>query len=622
MPSSLSTLGTLITLFSAFATSIPLVPRFVSPDEILAEYDYVVIGGGTSGLAVANRLSEDSSKTVLVIESGPMDDGSDSFKIPYLGRGYLNFGTKYDWNVTTVPTESLGNRTIIMPQARVLGGTSSINGMQFARGAASDYDAWEELGNEGWNFKSLDKYFKKSENFTAPSEKLAEEFGITYDKSAHGYTGYIHSSFPRFLWPLLKNWIGSLKSLGHTVSQDPASGGALQLFWSPNSLNPDMQTRSFAREYYDGAQDRANFHVLVDTTVTKLVTSRGDKVKVDAVEFSRSAGTSEKRVKVKKEAVLAAGSIFSPQILQVSGIGPASLLKSLGIEVVVDLPGVGANLQGHVYIPVIYQMANVSLAAANLTTNATFYNEMYELYKAKQDGPFTNGGPNVVAMLPLSDITPDSPETFQTPSESLSHLEPSISKGYQSQLKILLNRLRTKHMAATELLWLSEGGIIISTMHPLSRGSIKTTSPALLSKIPAISTNYLSHPLDTKIAIETLKYTRKITATAEMQELGLVEVLPGASANTNEQIEKAIKDGSGWMYHMVGTCAMMPRDLGGVVDVELRVYGTRNLRVVDASVQPLIPAAHVQATVYAIAEKAADMIKAGSLWREYYNSMP
>ncbi|KAG0643981.1 hypothetical protein HOY80DRAFT_1013795 [Tuber brumale] len=618
MASTFGTLCALIALFPAIVTPIPLVPRFISENQILAAYDYVVIGGGTSGLAVANRLSEDSSKTVLVIESGPMDDGSDDFKIPYLGRGYKNFGTRYDWNITSVPTASLGNRTIIMPQARVLGGTSSINGMMFSKGAASDYDAWEELGNEGWNLKSLEKYFQKSENFTAPSEKLVQEFGITYDKSAHGSTGFIHSSFPKFLWPQLKNWIAAMKSLGHSVSQDPANGGALQLFWSPFSLNPDTQTRSFSREYFDGAQDRPNLHVLLETTVTKLLTFGDERIRVNAVEFSSSAGAPKKCVKVKREAILAAGSIFSPQILQVSGIGPASLLKSLGIKVVVDLPGVGANLQGHVYIPTIYQMTNVSLSAASLTTNATFYNEMYELYKTKRDGPFTNAaGSNMIAMLPLSDITSDDFHgLLETPNEAFSYQDTSISKGYKAQLKILLRHLTTPKMAATEMFWLSEGGIILSVMHPLSRGTVTTTSSSLLASIPAINTGHLTHPLDTKIFIETLRYTRKIIATHEMRELGLVEVVPGAGANTDEQLEKAVRDGSSSMYHMTGTCSMMKRELGGVVDKELRVYGVKNLRVVDASVQPLIPAAHVQSTIYAVAEKAADLIKAGSLWRE------
>ncbi|CUS14907.1 unnamed protein product [Tuber aestivum] len=612
MASTLGALCTLVALFPAIVTSIPLVPRFVSGNGILDAYDYVIIGGGTSGLTVANRLSEDSSKTVLVIESGPMDDGSESFRVPYLGRGYLNFGTKFDWNISSVPSQSLGGRSIIMPSARVLGGTSSINGMQFAKGAVSDYDAWEELGNEGWNFESLAKYFRKSENFTAPSEKLVKEFGVTYDKSAHGFTGFIHSSFPRFLWPQLKNWVGAMKSLGHSVSQDPANGGALQLFWSPLSLNPDTQTRSFSREYYDGAQDRPNLHVLLDSTVTKLLTSGDERVRVDAVEFLSSAGAQNGCVKVKKEAILAAGSIFSPQILQVSGIGPASLLKSLGIKVVVDLPGVGANLQGHVYNVIFYQMANASLAATNLTTNPTFYNEMHELYKTKQDGPFTNNGANMIAMLPLSDITSDNLQNlFEVPSKNLSHQDTSLSKGYQAQLKILHHRLTTPNMAATEVVWLNEGAMIFSVMHPLSRGTVTTTSSSLLAGIPAVDTGHLAHPMDTRIFVETLKYTRKIAATDEMQKLGLIEVTPGAGVNTDEQLEKAVRDMSNQMYHMTSTCAMMKRDLGGVVNKDLKVYGVRNLRVVDASVQPLIPAAHVQSTVYAVAEKAADLIKAG-----------
>jgi len=190
-------------------------------------------------------------------------------------------------------------------------------------------------------------------------------------------------------------------------------------------------------------------------------------------------------------------------------------------------------------------------------------------------------------------------------------------------------------MAGVELVWFNEGGMIYSVMHPLSRGTITATSSSLLAGIPAVNTKYLSHPLDTRISIEAFKYTRKIVATDEMRELGLEEMSPGPGVSSDEQIERAMREGPTYMYHMTGTCSMMKRELGGVVDGELRVHGVRNLRVVDASVQPLIPAAHVQSTVYAVAEKvsffcpcwvewrvltwlsqAADLIKAGSAWRE------
>ena len=274
-------------------------------------------------------------------------------------------------------------------------------------------------------------------------------------------------------------------------------------------------------------------------------------------------------------------------------------------------------------------MTNVSLSAANLTTNATFYNEMYELYKTKRDGkrpttfeqrlpnlittihksgPFTNEGSNIIAMLPLSDIGLDNFQNLTgAPSEPFPHPDTSISKGYQAQLKILLRHLATPNMAGVELSWINEvGGIIFAVMHPLSRGSVTANSSSLLTNsVPTVNTRYLTHPLDTRISIETFKYNRKIAATGEMQEMGAVEVSPGPGVNTDEQFEGAIRDGPNYMYHMTGTCSMMKKELGGVVDTELRVYGVQNLRVVDASVQPLIPAAHLQTTVYAVAERVS-----------------
>lgn len=270
---------------------------------------------------------------------------------------YLQF------NLTSTPQPTLKNRTYEIPVASAVGGGTVINGIFFDRAAAADYDAWEFLGASGWNFKNLLPYFRKSENFTPPSEGHAREFEIEWDEGVHGRGGPIESSFPQYQFPSIKNFFRGWKSLGVRVPKDAAGGDKEGVFWCPSTLDPRDETRSYARSgHYDRiVSRRGNYHLLAETAVSKIVFDEGKKAM--GVEYITKKGNTSKIVKAKREIVLSAGSLHTPQILQLSGIGPGKLLSYFKIPVVEDLPGVGQNFQDH---PTIY--ANFTCKSCPLPT--------------------------------------------------------------------------------------------------------------------------------------------------------------------------------------------------------------------------------------------------------------
>ncbi|KAF8432589.1 hypothetical protein BGX38DRAFT_1276640 [Terfezia claveryi] len=588
-------------------------------EQLLDSYEYVIVGGGTSGLAVANRLSENPKTTVLVIEAGVVDQHEDDVLLQrYLGN---TMGSKYDWNVTTVPQTHIRDRMQKLPIGKVFGGSSVLNGLMFDRGSPADYDLWEYLGNKGWNFEGLLPYFKKSENFTIPSTQQVEEFGITWDPDVHGFDGYINSGFPNFIYPQNKNFQTALNNMGIPTSKD-MGGSALNHYWSPNSLEPTTQTRSYARGYYDRIQPRPNLHAITSRQVTKLLTKETAKgIQVIGVEFTESKEASRKLVIANCEVILAAGAVHTPQILQLSGIGAKALLEGLGLPVLIDLPGVGQNYQDHPFASLKLNLANVEHSPIDMERNATYDAAMKALFYSSRQGPWTAGSPNSVAFLPFSTFTnrstellvayaAGSPDAYLRPG-----LDASVIAGYKAQRKLLLAALSTPNVATMEFIFLSGASrhiqtpLSIALQHPFSRGYIEINSTDPFAA-PVIDFRTGSNPVDLDVYVEALKFCRRVVATEDIQILQPTELEPGPSIQTDGELRTYVEKTLTTMFHPSGTASMMKREWGGVVDDRLKVYGTTNLRIVDASIQPLIPATHLQATIYAVAEKAADIIKA------------
>ena len=324
-------------------------------------YDYIVVGGGQSGLTVGNRLSESGTATVLVIEYGylyhddpwivkpwqPFDPGNNLFHDP-----------KLMYNFTSTPQTGLNDRQAEVSASSSVGGGSTVNGMFLNRGAAEDYDAWEKLGNPGWGWKGILPYFKKSFTFTPPGQMMREEFNVTYDEdAAYGGKGPIQLSFPEWAWPEQKVQMAGWGELGVNKTREGAGGDAVGMFWVPRAQDPRNQTRSYAVSgHLDPALTRKNFELLPGYRVNQVMLSEHNRA--EGVLIQARGGNLKTVVKARKEVVIAAG-LHSPVILQRSGIGPRNVLEEANIDVRVELPGVGMNLQDHPAGGLAYQCKDI-----------------------------------------------------------------------------------------------------------------------------------------------------------------------------------------------------------------------------------------------------------------------
>ncbi|KAJ4341297.1 hypothetical protein N0V95_007273 [Ascochyta clinopodiicola] len=328
----------------SFSSKAPHAIPVRSPVDLHSAYDFVIIGGGASGLTVADRLTEDPATTVLVLEYGPFDGHEPSVLVP----GLLDLDTTPYWfNLTSTPQPYLDNRTFQVTIAAAVGGGTVINGMFFHRGAKTDHDAWEELGAHGWGWSNLLPYFKKSEKFTPPDASFASEWGIQWEDYVHGTQGPLQISYPPYQFPVIKNFQRAFHELGVTTPDDPSDGSATGVFWAPSTLDPVQKTRSYARTaHYDRvAAARPNYHILPMAVATKILFEGSNKA--GAVEYVSRTTNQTIQVRAKKEVILAAGAVHTPQLLMLSGIGDKDELDEHGIECIADVPGVGYNFQDH-----------------------------------------------------------------------------------------------------------------------------------------------------------------------------------------------------------------------------------------------------------------------------------
>ncbi|KAF2179730.1 GMC oxidoreductase [Zopfia rhizophila CBS 207.26] len=580
--------------------------------ELRSEYDFIIVGGGASGLTVADRLTEDPKTTVLVVEYGPFDHHEDQVLVP----GLLNLtNTPYWYNLTSIHQRNLNNNSFHVTIAAAVGGGTVINGMLFHRAPRADYDAWESLGAKGWGWNSLLPFFKKSENFTPPPQDFAAEWNITWDSTVHGFDGPVQSSFPPYQFPVIKNFFRAFHSLGIGTPRDSSDSSGTGVFWAPSSLDPKDKTRSYARSaHYDRIiNHRPNYHLIAMSAVSKIIFEGHTATGVEYV--SRETGDTHS-VSAKKEVVLAAGAVHTPQVLQLSGIGPKTQLETHGIDCVFNLPGVGQNFQDHPTMFFVNEFKkDLTPNVDDLTTNETFSSEQLALYFSKRKGAYTlvaNGG-NTVAFVPLPQFSSDYEKIIEyAKSQPLDSIYPSISDtsllaGFRKQRSLLLESYARDDTAIQETAF-NKGFLPVTLLKPLSRGtiSINTTEPLAP---PVVDYGALNDPTDLEVMIAALRFNRKLMQTPAMQELEPLELAPGLNVTTDDQLREILPTMiQPTFQHPCCTCPMMPHKYGGVVNPQLLVYGTERLSVVDASIMPIIPGAHLSATVYAVAEKAADII--------------
>ncbi|KAK0616387.1 hypothetical protein B0T14DRAFT_433981 [Immersiella caudata] len=576
-------------------------------------YDYIIVGAGISGLVVANRLTEDRKRY--------FNDKLQAI-VPY----YANeLDTSVLISPVSAPNAKLNNSTSEVAVAAVVGGGSVVNGMGYNRGSRADYDAWEALGNPGWSWNGLLPYFRKSTTFDPPTADAAAQWNITWDSSAYR-NGPLRTHIPSFQYPdIAAFWDAFRSETGVSTLPGANTGVGTGAFWTPSTIDARDMTRSTARKaYYDPVNaTRPNLHLLTGQTATEIIFGSGNPLVAKGVRITSRVDGDARNVYAKKEVILAAGAVQTPQLLQVSGIGPASVLQAAGIAVKRDMPSVGANFQDHATALMIFGLSNQSFPNPDtITSNATYNATVWDEYLTNKTGPIAAA--SATSILYFSRPQLDSPAgaaamvgrlLAQNAAQYLPGVystSAALLRGFQAQRDILAKQFKTSSAAIVAHPLRGNGFTPAPLLKPLSRGTI-TLNPADPHGLPIVQFNTLMNPVDAENVIAIVKRVRRFWQNPELAHLSPVEFAPGLQFQTDEEILAALTGNQliFWpsLAHPAGTCAMMPERLGGCVAPDLKVYGVKGLRIVDASVFPLIPGAALQATVYAVAEKAADLIR-------------
>ncbi|EOQ99109.1 Choline dehydrogenase [Wallemia ichthyophaga EXF-994] len=601
------------------------------------DFDFIVVGGGVGGLAVAARISENENLTVAVIEAG--GDGSeheDQIYIP--GYSYLNGLTvsDYDWNYKVVQQQVInGNDQTFgsrWPRGKGLGGSGAINGLFWCRASSDEYNAWNTLNPDSridWGWEEMQKYMKKSETLHKPSQEHIDTFNINFDEEYHGTDGPIQVGWPYYIYDPVKHWIPAYDSLGINIPEDGASGNNHGPVITTSTINPSNMSRSDPKAgYIDPLPPRPNLTILTNHQVTTVDFSdekdADGNLVANGVYFGKTDGSTDSndyfRATANKEVILSGGTVNTPQTLQLSGIGPEDLLQQYDIEVKNALPGVGHNLQDHAATSVYFN-TNVAETWYELKDDQT---AAVELEKWRNDDgkskwSYVN---QAIAYPDANDIMSDQLDNFSSNiqnnideyADSVKNMyneDDTVIAGMREQWNITHGYL-DKEVGQLEMLMTMLGGgpgeigFQLAIQHPFSRGVIEIQSKDPFTH-PAIDPGYLTHSADMEIMRQGVRFAIELSKAGEMGDY--ITKQENYNNNTDEAIDMAIRNDAHTEYHPLGTAAMLPLNKGGVVNTSLIVYGTSNLRVVDSSIIPIEISAHLMATTYGIAEKAADIIK-------------
>jgi len=527
-------------------------------------YDYVIIGAGSAGCVLANRLTEDASVRVLLLEAGGKDN-SIMVKMPAGVGALIGKAGPYNWGFWTQEEPQLENRKLWWPRGKGWGGSSSINGMIYIRGHARDYDNWRQMGLPGWSYRDVLPYFKRSESLEGGGDAW------------HGGEGPLKVSKASSPNPIYKATVEAGRQAGHAVTSD--FNGFQQEGWGPYQMTiHDGQRWSAARAYLHPAMSRPNLTCLTGARTTRIVIENGRAVGVEYVDDKTKAKTV---VHADKEVLLSAGAVQSPHILQLSGIGDPEELSKHGIAVVHALKGVGANLQDHLDVTMSWEcpqpITAFSLRKGLVKTlligmNYAFFGKGLGRQQFLESGAFLKSRPDL-----------DRPDL-------------------QIHTVLAVMQEHGKVQVAKDGFTFH-----VCQLRPESRGRVGLTSADPFAD-PAIFANYLATDEDRRALREGVKMMRKVAGQSALDAYRTEELFPGKDVQTDAEIDAWIRKSAETIYHPVGTCKMGTDDMA-VVDAELKVRGIAGLRVIDASVMPTLVGGNTNAPTIMIAEKAADMIR-------------
>jgi len=529
-----------------------------------SNYDVIVVGGGTAGCLLANRLSADPNRRVLLIEAG----GHDDYHWIHIPVGYLYCigNPRTDWRYRTRSEPGLNGRSLLYPRGRVLGGSSSINGMIYMRGQREDYDAWSEAARDpSWRWDAVLPIFKRSEDHYSG----ADEF--------HGAGGEWRVEAQRLHWDILEAFVAACEQSGIPRTRDFNTGDNFGVDYFEVNQRRGLRWNA-SKAFLRPVMHRKNLAVVTGALVEGLVIEgrRCVGVRYRAKGIQRAA-------QVREEVVLAAGAVNSPQLLELSGIGAPDALKAAGIEVVHALPGVGENLQDHLQLRSIYKVQN----ARTLNTRAK---SLLGKAMIAAEYAWRRSGPMSMSPSQLGVFARTSPDVTRPDVEY--HVQPLSLPKFGDPLHTF------DAFTAS-----------VCNLRPTSRGSIHAGSPDPAAP-PIIAPNYLSTDEDLRVAAASLRLTRRIAGAAALVKYAPDELLPGPTLTSDEDLAHAAGDIGTTIFHPVGTCRMgAAGDPSAVVDARLRVHGIAGLRVADASIMPVITSGNTNSPTLMIAEKASDMIR-------------